>query len=58
MSAIERGNANPTPVDINNPKVLVALALAARASEAGADILDQHIGKGIAYGRALNGSAT
>ena len=28
MSAIERGNANPTPVDINNLSALVAAALA------------------------------
>jgi hypothetical protein len=51
-------NANPTPVDINNPKVLVALALAAQASEAGTEVLDNHLAEEIKYHRTLHGSAT
>ena len=61
-TAIGRGNANLTPVDINNSGTLkaafVAGALAAQTSDAGAESTEGQLSEGIAFYRATQRSTT
>lgn len=62
LEAIERGMDSETPVRVTNTgdfhRGFVAGALAAQASEAGAEIMDDHISEGIRYYREFSGSTT
>lgn len=60
IEAVERGNANPTPVDINNIdalKTVVAVgSFAMLKSEAGQDVLDEALAEGIRFVNELQTS--